>query len=555
MYLYPGAGFSHRSRDYYPPARPVRLYETGLGSIRLRARYTREQEDIVVTALPYQVSGSRVIEQIAHQMRAKKLPMVDDVRDESDHEHPTRLVIVLHSSREDAEALMAHLFATTDLERTYRVNLNMIGLDGRPQVKNLRDLLAEWLTFRTQTVQRRLQFRLDRVLKRLHILDGLFIAYQHLDDIIAIIRTAEQPQTALCQRFQLSIEQAEAILELRLRRLGALEERQLNNERKTLTTERDRLEKTLASPRRLQALIRTELEKDATQYGDDRRALLVEREPAQAMDATVLVASEPVTVILSEKGWVRAAKGHDIDPTTLSYKAGDKLRATVRGRSEQLVVFLDSSGRSYALPAHTLPAARGQGEPLSSRLSPPDGAAFVGLMLGHDEDLYLLASDAGYGFLVKLSELYTRNKAGKVVLTLPPGAQTLPPVLIRDSAMEMIVVVSRSGRFLVFPARQLAMLAKGKGYKLLSIACRARRRATRRRLCAGLRARQHGPETLGWTTPSDAQTCRCGALYRSAGPTRHQVAARFSAYRPGGNAGPQRQLIAVVARGRPGSAA
>lgn len=447
----------------------VRMYETGSGVVRMRACYDAEQGEVVITALPYQVSGARVLEQIAAQIRNKKLPMVDDLRDESDHDNPTRLVLVLHSQREDVEALMAHLFATTDLERTYRVNLNMIGLDQRPQVKNLRDILSEWLQFRTATVRRRLQFRLERVLQRLHILEALLTAYQNLDEVIAIIRDAEELKASLMARFQWSETQAEAILELRLRRLARLEESTLRKEQQTLDAERDRLEKTLASPRRLQSLIRRELEKDAATYGDARRSPLVVRPPAQALDDTVTVPSEPVTVVLSSKGWVRAAKGHDIDPTGLSYKAGDQFLMAVHGKSTQLAVFLDSSGRTYAVPAHALPSARGQGEPLTGRFSPPDGATFISVTMGADEALYVLASNAGYGFVVTLGDLYTRQKAGKVVLTVPPGGEVMPPVAIGDPATDRLAVVSRSGRLLIFPLTQLPPLSKGKGYKLMNI--------------------------------------------------------------------------------------
>jgi topoisomerase-4 subunit A len=454
-----------------PRADLVRLYQTGTGSVRLRARYEVTQNNIVITALPYQVSGAKVLEQIATQMRAKKLPMVDDLRDESDHEHPTRLVIVMHSARNDAEQLMAHLFATTELERTYRVNLNMIGLDQRPQVKDLRTILSEWLTFRQDTVRKRLQFRLDRVVQRLHILDGLLIAYLHIDEVIAIIRNEDRPKPVLMSRFTLSDTQAEAILDLRLRRLGKLEEIEIRREQQTLSAERDRLQRTLGSPRRLQTLLKQEIGRDAEQYGDARRSPLVERQAAQAMHEMTLVSSEPMTVILSEKGWVRAAKGHEIDATALSYKAGDGFHAAARGNSTQLTVFLDTSGRSYALPAYTLPSARGQGEPLTGRLSPPDGASFVGLLLGRDDDLYVLASDAGYGFVVTLSDLYTRQRAGKVVLTLPPGSHVLPPTPVcnQDGSADMMAIVSNTGRLLVFPLTELPCLAKGKGYKLISL--------------------------------------------------------------------------------------
>src|SRR5262252_10434535 len=402
-------------------------------------------------------------------MRAKKLPLLDDLRDESDHENPTRLVLVLHSAREDVAALMAHLFATTDLERTDRVNLNVIGLNERPQVKNLRQILAEWLAFRTATVVRRLQFRLDQVVRRLRLLAGLLIAYGHLDEVIAILREADRPKPVLVERFQLSDEQAEAILELRLRRLGKLEEAHLRSEQQTLTAERERIDKTLASPRRLQSLLRKELAQDAERYGDARRSPLVARRPAQAMQETALVPSEPVTVVLSEKGWVRAAKGHDIDPSTLSYKAGDGFMAAVRGRSTQLAVFLDTTGRTYSLPAHTLPSARGQGEPLTGRFSPLEGASFVAVLLGDADDLYVMASDAGYGFVVSLADLYARQRAGKVVLTLPEGARVLPPVAVKDVEATVLATVSSAGRLLLFPLQQLPRLTKGKGFKLMGI--------------------------------------------------------------------------------------
>lgn len=448
-----------------------RMYETGNGSLRMRARFEVHKGEIVITALPYQVSGAKVLEQIAGQMRAKKLPMVEDLRDESDHEHPTRLVVVMRSSRDDAEAVMSHLFATTDLERTYRVNLNMIGLDQRPQVKSLHGILTEWLTFRQETVRKRLNFRLERVTRRLHILDGLLIAYLNIDEVITIIRTEDRPKPVLMERFNLSDVQAEAILDLRLRRLGKLEEIEIRSEQESLAAERDQLQKTLDSPRRLKALLKKELAEDAKQYGDDRRSPLVARDAAQALDEAALVTSEPVTVILSERGWVRAAKGHEIDPTTLSYKAGDDFLAAAKGKSTQLAVFLDSSGRSYAVPAHTLPSARGQGDPLTGRVSPPDGAAFVSVLLGNAEDLYVLATDAGYGFVTTLGDLHTRQRAGKVILTVAPGSHILPPIpLVTDAhTADMMAVVSNAGRLLVFPLSELPQLSKGKGYKLIGL--------------------------------------------------------------------------------------
>jgi len=448
----------------------ARMYETGGGTVRMRARYDRENGDIIITALPHQASPARILEQIAGQMNAKKLPMVADLRDESDHENPTRLVIVPRSNRVDVEALMAHLFATTDLERTYRVNMNVIGLDGRPQVKNLRDMLKEWLDFRLETVRRRLQFRLDKVTQRLHILDGLLIAYLNIDEVIAIIRSEDKPKPALMERFGLSEAQAEAILELKLRHLAKLEEMKIRGEQTELAEERDTLEKTLGSTRRMKTLVRKELQADAEAFGDERRSPLMERAAAQALDETELISAEPVTVVLSQRGWVRTAKGHEVDARTLNYKSGDAYLQAGRGRSNQLAVFIDSTGRTYAVPAHTLPSARGQGEPLTGRLNPPDGATFAGVMFGEPEQLFLLASDAGYGFVAKLEDLYTRNKSGKAVLKVPKGSHVLPPVPVEDMETDWVAAASNEGRLLIHPIEELPQLARGKGVKIISIA-------------------------------------------------------------------------------------
>jgi topoisomerase-4 subunit A len=450
----------------------ARIYETGNGTFRARARYETEDGEIVVTELPYQVSGSRVLEQIAAQMRAKKLPMVDDLRDESDHEHPTRLVITPRSNRVDVEQVMAHLFATTDLERSYRVNLNVIGRDGRPRVMGLKLLLEEWLAFRVDTVTRRLTHRLGKVEARLHILDGLMVAYLDLDEVIRIVRYEDDPKAALIARFQLSDLQAEAILETRLRHLAKLEEMKIRAEQEKLAAERDALAKTLASKARLRRLVRDEILADAGKYGDARRSRLVERAAAQAIDATELVASEPVTVVLSKSGWVRAAKGHEIDPRTLSYKTGDEYRACARGRTTQLAVFLDSTGRAYSLPAHTLPSARGQGEPLSGRLDPPDGATFPGVLIGEPEDRCVLASSAGYGFIVKLADLHSRNRAGKAALNVPEGAVTIAPAMLASGDGVLLAALNSDGRLLAFPAADLPELPRGKGNKIFGISTR-----------------------------------------------------------------------------------
>lgn len=465
----PGPDFPTAAELITPREELVRIYETGSGTVRMRAAYEIENGSIVITALPYQSSGARILEQIAAQMQAKKLPMIEDLRDESDHETPTRLVLMLRSNRVDVEPLMAHLFATTDLERSYRVNLNVIGLDGRPQVKDLKTLLTEWLDFRTETVRRRLQHQLDRIIERLHILEGLLLAYLNIDEVIAIIRTEESPKPALIARFKLTERQAEAILDLKLRHLAKLEETKIRGEQQQLSRERARLEHLLASEQRLKRLIRTEIEEDAERYGDARRSPIVERAEARAIDETTLIPNEPVTVVLSEKGWVRAAKGHDINADELSYRTGDQFKATAQGRSNQLAVFIDSSGRCYSLPAHTLPSARGLGEPLSGRLTPPDGASFEGVMLGQPEALFLFASDAGYGFVAGLQDLYTKNKAGKAVLSLPAGARVLPPVEVRAYASDWIAAATTAGRLLVFPLSLLPRLPKGKGLKIIAI--------------------------------------------------------------------------------------
>jgi topoisomerase-4 subunit A len=447
----------------------LQIYRTGTGIVRMRARFECENGDLIISALPHQVSGARVLEQIAQQMQSKKLPLVEDLRDESDHEHPTRLVILPRSNRVDINGLMSHLFATTDLEKTYRVNINVIGATGRPQVKNLRTLLNEWLSFRTETVRRRLQWRLDKVNQRLHILEGLLIAYLNIDEVIAIIRQEDEPKPVLIARFGLSDAQAEAILELKLRHLAKLEEMRIRKEQQELGKERQSLEEILGSSRRLKRLIRDELLADAETYGDARRSPIVEREAAKAMEETELTPSEPTTVMISQKGWVRAAKGHDLDPKMLNYKAGDTYLASAKGRSHQMAVFLDSTGRTYTLAAHTLPSVRGQGEPLTGRLNPPDGAVFVGVMMGSAEDRYLLATDAGYGFVCQLGDLQTRNKAGKAVITVSKAMKILPPVKIRDLASERIVAITSGGYMLVSSLSELPELNKGKGNKIINI--------------------------------------------------------------------------------------
>jgi topoisomerase-4 subunit A len=445
------------------------LYESGRGGLKMRAVWEREGGDIVINALPHQVSGSKILEQIAQQMQAKKLPMVADLRDESDHENPTRLVIVPRSNRVDVEAVMNHLFATTDLERSYRVNLNMIGIDGRPGVKGLDRIIREWLHFRTETVRRRLEYRLDRVLRRLHILEGYLVAYLNIDEVIHIIRTEEKPKLALMERFGISDTQAEAILELKLRNLAKLEEMKIRGEQDELEAERDHLQKILGSAARLKTLIKKELLAVAEQFGDARRSPLVERGEARAFSELELMSADPITVVMSEKGWIRAAKGHDIDPGTLSYKSGDGFKMAARGRSNQPTVILDSTGRAYTVPSHNLPSARGQGEPVTGRINPPSGATFEGLMMGDEESLYLLASDAGYGFVARFADLQTKNKAGKGALNLPKGSAVLQPAEITQQEGAWVAAVSNEGRLLVFPLADLPQMARGKGNKIIGI--------------------------------------------------------------------------------------
>ncbi|WP_210404885.1 DNA topoisomerase IV subunit A [Hahella sp. CCB-MM4] len=445
------------------------MYETGRGSVKMRAKYISEGQDIVVTELPHQVSGARVLEQIAQQMQAKKLPMVADLRDESDHENPTRLVIVPRSNRVDAESLTAHLFATTDLEKNYRVNLNVIGLDGRPAVKDLRTLLKEWLTFRTETVRRRLQYRLQKVLDRLHILEGLLIAFLNIDEVIHIIRTEDKPKPALMERFGLSELQADWVLDTRLRQLARLEEMKIKAEQDELEKERKSLESILGSEAKLRKKVKQEIKEDMETFGDDRRSPIVQRQDAQAFSEVELIASEAVTVVLSDKGWVRSAKGHDIDPVGLSYKSGDKFRAAALGRSNQNAIFIDTTGRSYSLPAHTLPSARGQGEPITGRVNPPSGASMVHVLMGDDKAKVLLASDAGYGFVATVEDMQSKNRAGKALISLPKGGEVMAPQLLGKRNNPHLVAISNEGRMLVFPISELPELAKGKGNKIISI--------------------------------------------------------------------------------------
>ncbi|MBS0877850.1 MULTISPECIES: DNA topoisomerase IV subunit A [unclassified Tatumella] len=463
-----GPDFPTDAEIITPRSEIRKIYASGRGSVRQRAVWKKEDGELIITALPHQVSGARVMEQIAAQMRNKKLPMVEDLRDESDHENPTRLVIVPRSNRVDAEPLMNHLFATTDLEKSYRINLNMIGLDNRPAVKNLLEILSEWLVYRRDTVRKRLNFRLDKVLNRLHILEGLLTAFLNIDEVIEIIRSEDQPKALLMSRFSISDTQAEAILELKLRHLARLEEMKIRTEQDALAKERDELQALLASGRKMDTLLKKELQADSKTYGDDRRSPLRERSEAKAISETDLVPSEPVTVVLSQMGWVRSAKGHDIDPAGLSYKAGDSYLASAKGKSNLPVSFLDSAGRSYTLDPNSLPSARGQGEPLTGKLTPPPGAVVEHVLMEADDQRLLMASDAGYGFICTFNDLQSRNRAGKAMLSLPKNARVMTPLAVNNDE-DRLMVITAAGRMLMFPVKDLPQLSKGKGNKIISI--------------------------------------------------------------------------------------
>ncbi|MDR3502367.1 MAG: DNA topoisomerase IV subunit A [Legionella sp.] len=464
-----GPDFPTEAEIITPPEMISTMYETGNGSIKMRAIYGLEKQNIVITALPYQVSGAKVMEQIALQMQQKKLPMVEDLRDESDHEHPTRLVIIPRSNRVDVDGLMSHLFATTDLERSYRVNFNMIGLDGKPKVKNLLTILNEWLVFRIGVVTRRLEYRLAKVLERIHVLEGLLIAYLNIDEVIAIIREHENPKEGLIVRFNLSERQAEAILEMKLRHLAKLEEIKISGELDDLSAERDQLQSILGSETKLRNLVKEEIIRDRDEFGDARRSPIIIRQESQALKEEDILPNEPITVVLSKNGWVRAAKGHDVNGTELSYKAGDEFKAQAPGRSNQQIIFFDSEGKVYSLPGHSLPSARGQGEPLTGKLNPAEGALFETVVGGEAEQKVLLASDAGYGFIATISELYVKNRNGKACIKLPEASCILPPRIVPGHEELLVACATSVGRLLVFSIKELPELSRGKGNKLISI--------------------------------------------------------------------------------------
>ncbi|MFT5591948.1 MAG: topoisomerase-4 subunit A [Oceanicoccus sp.] len=464
-----GPDFPTSAEIITPKADVQRMYETGKGSVKMRAVYEMEDGDVVITALPHQCSGNKVLEQIADQMNKKKLPMVADLRDESDHENPTRLVIVPKSNRVDIKQLMNHLFATTDLEKSYRINMNMIGIDGLPKVKSLSTIISEWLVYRTNTVRRRLEHRLEKVLARLHILDGLLVAFLNIDEVIEIIRTEENPKQEFIKRFGLSDIQAEAILELKLRHLAKLEEMRIRGEQDELQKERENLEKTLGSERRMKTLVKKEITQDAENYGDERRSPMVTRQEAQALSETDLMGADPVTVVLSEKGWIRAAKGHDVDGNTLVYKSGDKFLSQANAKTNQQAVFVDSTGRSYSINIHGLPGARGYGEPVTGSITLPAGANLSVMLVGQNKDQYLMASEAGYGFITTFDEMLSKNKAGKALLNKPAEKKLHQPIRVQNLEKDWVVAVSNEGRLLTFPVADLPVMSKGKGNKIINL--------------------------------------------------------------------------------------
>ncbi len=467
--MVPGPDYPSGCEIVSSPEEIRAIYETGMGQIRARARWEKEDGNIVITALPHQASGSKILEQIAQQMRDKKLPLVEDLRDESDHENPTRLVIVPRSNRVDIDALMAHLFATTELEKSHRVNLNMINLQHRPVVLNLKEILTEWLVFRIATVRRRLEHRRKKVTERMHLLEGLLIVYLNLDEVIRIIRTEDEPKPVLIRRFKLSDVQAEAILETKLRHLQKLEEMKIKAEQKELAAERKQIDELLKDSGKLKKLIADEIKEDAEMYGDERRCKIVSRPVAQALEATEIIPAEQITVVLSKAGWIRAAKGHDIKAQELEYRASDELLASAQGKSNQLLILLDSKGRAYQLPANELPSARGHGEPVTSKLELGDGARIAALMLGDADDRYVVGSDAGYGFVVKLGELQVQKRAGKAAVSVPEGAAAILAGQVKEVSSERLAVVTHEGRLLIFPLSELPELAKGKGNKLITV--------------------------------------------------------------------------------------
>ena len=466
--IIPAPDFPTKAEIISTPEELLETYQTGRGAIKLRATYEIENGEVVITALPYQVSTTRILEQIAAQIDSKKMNLIEDLRDESDGENPVRIIVIPRSNRVDKNALMSHLFATTDLQKNVRVNLNVIGLGGRPKVFDLREILKEWITFRTQTVKRRLQHRLDWLNDRLHILEGLMIAYLNLDEVIKIIRTHDDPKKQLIKKFKLTEIQANAILDIRLRQLAKLEEQGIIEERDSLKAEAKEIEKILNSASRLKTLIKKELKEDQEEFGDERNSMLAEAEEAKAFDEKELISNDPMTVVLSEKGWIRAAKGHDVDVEGLQYRECDSYLSSSLARNSQNAVLLDNFGKAYTLPIHQLPSARGQGDPVSGKINAQSGATFPGVISGSEETLAVLASNLGYGFVVKLGDLQTKNKSGKAALNAKNAKPITPKIL---SAVEdnYIASITKEGKMLIIEACELPILGKGKGNKIISI--------------------------------------------------------------------------------------
>ena len=463
-----GPDFSNKAPIVASPEELNEMYSTGRGAFKMKSAWKKEGNDIIVTDLPHQTSGSKVLEQISNQMMNKKLPMIVDLRDEGDHEEPTRLVISLKSNRVNAEDLMNHLYASTDLQKNYRGNFNLISLKGSPKVYSIKDLLSDWIAFRKTTVTRKLEHRLDQVDDRLHILEGLLIVYLDLDKVIKIIRQSDDPKKELTKKFKISDIQANAILEIKLRQLAKLEQIKLEEERDALKKEKKELEKVLNSKARLKTFIKNELKEIKENFGDDRNSPIIESSTAKMFSEEDTITSDPVTIVLSNAGWIRSAKGHEIDPSTLSYRGEDKLKDFSRGRNNQPCVFIDALGKAYTLPAHTLPSARGLGEPLTGRVTSSSGVEFMSVAIGKGEDKFLIANTSGYGFLANFEDMISNKKTGKAFMKVPDGAEILPcEKIVQDD--KYIAAVTNFGKLLIFNLDELTVLAKGKGTKIINI--------------------------------------------------------------------------------------
>ena len=463
-----GPDFSNNAAIVASSEELEEMYSSGRGGFKIQAQWRQEKNQIIINALPYQASGSKILEQIADQMVNKKLPMVVDLADEGDHEDPVRLVITLKSNRVNAEDVINHLYASTDLQKTYRMNMNLISLKGGPKVFSLVELLKEWVTFRKDTVKRKLEHRLDQVNDRLHILEGLLTIFVDLDKVIKIIRQSDEPKKELIKAFKLSEIQANAILEIRLRQLAKLEQLKIENERNELVSEQDEIEKILKSKSRLKTLIKNELIEIRELFGEERKSHIIDSTNAKVFSEEDTIVTEPITVVLSKAGWIRSAKGHEIDPNTLSYRGGDSLQDFARGRSNQLAVFLDSNGKAYSVPSHSLPSARGMGEPITGRLNADSGVQFISSVIGTEGSKFLIMNNAGYGYISEYQNMISNKKSGRAFMKLPDNAKMLKAIPLKDNHTH-IAAVSNIGKLLIFNIEELPILGKGKGNKIINI--------------------------------------------------------------------------------------